>query len=173
MYTNITICFQYILLLASLVLISFVSCDQRPAILVEIKGVYGNPKSFWDNELNLNDLGINAIFVHSGSINRDMMSRAKSEGLKVFAEFATLNGKNYVDKHPEAWAINENGEKVIDGILLQSKGDSPTIVLINDLDREDVQSIRYQYSDYHIKFIRGNFIIRQFFPSSLNTTLTS
>ena len=26
-----------------------------------------------------------------------MMKRAKSEGLKVFAEFATLNGKHYVE----------------------------------------------------------------------------
>ena len=41
-----------------------------------------------------------------------MIDRARSEGLRVFAEFATLNGKNYVEKHPEAWAINEKGEKV-------------------------------------------------------------
>lgn len=40
------------------------------------------------------------------------MNRAKAEGLQVFAEFATLNGKNYVETHPEAWAINEKGEKV-------------------------------------------------------------
>jgi hypothetical protein len=40
------------------------------------------------------------------------MTKARSEGLLVFAEFATLNGKNYVDKHPEAWAINKKGEKV-------------------------------------------------------------
>jgi hypothetical protein len=41
-----------------------------------------------------------------------MINRARSEGLKVFAEFATLNGKGYVEKHPEAWAINEVGNKV-------------------------------------------------------------
>jgi hypothetical protein len=41
-----------------------------------------------------------------------MIERARLEGLAVYAEFATLNGKNYVDKHPEAWAINEKGEKV-------------------------------------------------------------
>jgi uncharacterized lipoprotein YddW (UPF0748 family) len=41
-----------------------------------------------------------------------MVKRAKSEGAMVFAEFATLNGKNYVEDHPEAWAINEQGEKV-------------------------------------------------------------
>jgi hypothetical protein len=41
-----------------------------------------------------------------------MITRARSEGAKVYAEFATLNGKNYVESHPEAWAINEKGEKV-------------------------------------------------------------
>lgn len=41
-----------------------------------------------------------------------MVDRARAEGLKIFAEFATLNGKNYVEMHPEAWAINEKGEKV-------------------------------------------------------------
>src|SRR5690606_26971444 len=55
---------------------------------------------------------INAIFVHSGSISEDMINRARTEGSKVYAEFATLNGKNYVETHPEAWAINEQGVKV-------------------------------------------------------------
>jgi hypothetical protein len=41
-----------------------------------------------------------------------MMQRTKAEGAKVFAEFATLNGKGYVDKHTEAWAINKDGNKV-------------------------------------------------------------
>ena len=79
---------------------------------VEIRGVYGNPKPLWDKGHQLNELGVNAIFVHSGAIDQNMIERARSEGLKVYAEFATLNGKNYVDEHPEAWAINEKGEKV-------------------------------------------------------------
>jgi hypothetical protein len=80
--------------------------------MVEIRGIYGNPKPFWDKNLNLNDLGVNAIFVHSGAIDQDLINRARAEGLLIFAEFATLNGKNYVEKHPEAWAIDEKGEKV-------------------------------------------------------------
>lgn len=112
MKTNIKFPFRYILFLTFLGLLTFVSCEQEPDKIVEIRGVYGNPKPFWDKDLNLNDLGVNAIFVHSGSIDHDMINRARSEGLMVFAEFATLNGKNYVDKHPEAWAINEKGEKV-------------------------------------------------------------
>lgn len=104
--------FQYVLLFIAIGLSSLMSCEQRPVENAEIRGVYGNPKPFWDRDLNLNSLGVNAVFVHSGSINQEMIDRARSEGLKVYAEFATLNGKNYVDKHPEAWAINEKGEQV-------------------------------------------------------------
>lgn len=78
---------------------------------IEIRGIYGSPEPFWKKNIRLDELGVNAIFIHSGSINESMMKRAKDEGLKVFAEFATLNGKHYVDEHPEAWAINEKGNK--------------------------------------------------------------
>jgi hypothetical protein len=101
-----------ILLIIALGFMSLISCEQRPAETVTIRGVYGNPTPLWDKDLNLQDLGVNAVFIHSGSISHDILNRARSEGLLVFAEFATLNGKNYVDKHPEAWAINEKGEKV-------------------------------------------------------------
>ena len=77
-----------------------------------IKGIYGHPKPLWDKGYNLQELEVNAIFVHSGSIDSAMMKKAREEGLKVYSEFATLNGKNYVEEHPEAWAINEKGEKV-------------------------------------------------------------
>lgn len=79
---------------------------------IEIRGIYGNPDAFWKKGLNLNGLGVNAVFVHAGSINYKMLERARMEGMKVYAEFPTLNGKNYVDKHPEAWAIDEKGKKV-------------------------------------------------------------
>jgi hypothetical protein len=88
------------------------ACQQSISQKIEIRGIYGNPKPFWDQNIRLVDLGVNAIFVHSGAISEKMVERARTEGLKVFAEFATLNGKNYVDKHPEAWAINEKGERV-------------------------------------------------------------
>jgi hypothetical protein len=103
---------RFILLLLSIGLTSLMSCDQKSDKETVIKGIYGSPKPFWDKELHLNDLGVNAVFIHSGSINQDIMDRARAEGLKVFAEFATLNGKNYVEEHPEAWAINEKGEQV-------------------------------------------------------------
>jgi hypothetical protein len=79
---------------------------------IEIRGIYGSPEPFWKKNISLNDIGVNAIFLHHESLNAAMMERAQSEGLKVFAEFATLNGKQYVDQHPEAWAIDNNGNKV-------------------------------------------------------------
>lgn len=98
------------LLIAILILTAFI--DRLTSKQIEIRGIYGSPDPFWKKNLSLKDLGVNAIFLHSGSINDAMMKKAKSEGLKVFAEFATLNGKGHVDKHPEAWAIDKNGKKV-------------------------------------------------------------
>lgn len=79
---------------------------------IEIRGIYGHPKPLWDKGYALSDLGINAVFLHSHSIDSVLMKRTKEDGIAVYSEFATLNGKNYVDKHPEAWAINERGEQV-------------------------------------------------------------
>jgi hypothetical protein len=79
---------------------------------LEIRGIYGSPDPFWKKNFRLQDLGVNAIFIHHGSINEGMINHARAEGLKVFAEFATLNGKSYVEQHPEAWAIDNTGKKV-------------------------------------------------------------
>lgn len=105
----------YVQISNTVVLVSTIfllGCQQNIAPDIETRGIYGNPQPFWDKGINLKDLGANSVFVHSGSISHEMVDRAKSEGMKVFAEFATLNGKNYVEQHPEAWAINEKGEKV-------------------------------------------------------------
>ena len=85
----------------------------QPAIReIEIRGIYGSPEPFWKKNIRLDKLGVNAIFVHDGSITETMIKRARAEGAKVFAEFATLNGKQYVKDHPVAWAIDKNGNKV-------------------------------------------------------------
>jgi len=90
----------------------FLDCQQNKGPEVEIRGIYGSPTAFWDQGIALKDLGVNAVFVHSGSVDQSLVMRAKAEGLKIFAEFATLNGNHYVEEHPEAWAINNKGERV-------------------------------------------------------------
>jgi len=79
---------------------------------VEIRGVYGHPQKLWDKGYHLSDLGINAVFLHEKSISHDFIKRARKEGAKIFAEFATLNGRGYVEEHPEAWPIDSSGKKV-------------------------------------------------------------
>lgn len=95
------------LIVLSLLLSSYHSNSQ-----IETRGIYGHPQPLWDKGYNLPELGVNALFLHSNSIDSALMGRAKKQGIAVYSEFATLNGKNYVDKHPEAWAINEKGEPV-------------------------------------------------------------
>jgi len=79
---------------------------------IEIRGIYGSPELFWKKGHKLSDLGVNAIFMHDKSINESIMRNAKADGIKVYAEFPTLNGKGYVESHPEAWPIDKNGNKV-------------------------------------------------------------
>ena len=79
---------------------------------IEVRGIYGRPDPFWRKNFSLDQLGVNAVFIHGGAINEKMMEQARAEGMKVYAEFPVLNGKNYVDKHPEAWAVAKNGNKV-------------------------------------------------------------
>ena len=76
-----------------------------------IRAMYGSPKAFWARGAKLSDFGVNALFVHGGSITPELMERAGAEGARVFAEFATLNGKGYVEKHEEAWPVNADGAK--------------------------------------------------------------
>ncbi len=73
--------------------------------------MYSNPAPFWEKGANLRDYGVNALFVHGGAITSQLMARAGEEGARVFAEFPTWNGKGYVERRPEAWPLNEKGEK--------------------------------------------------------------
>lgn len=76
-----------------------------------IKGVYGNPSTLLKAGYSFDSLGMNAVFVRSGSLNREFYETSKRQGVKVFVEFPTLNGKEYLKDHPDAWPINEKGEK--------------------------------------------------------------
>ncbi len=76
-----------------------------------VKGVYGNPGSLLKAGHRFDSLGMNAVFVRSVSLTQEFFATAKQQGCKVFVEFPTLNGGGYLDTHPEAWPINEKGER--------------------------------------------------------------
>ena len=96
----------------TLSMLFFLLCTLTTNGQIEIRGIYGHPEPLWEKGYTLKELGVNAIFVHGGSVDSALMKNAKKEGVIVYAEFATLNGKNYVQEHPEAWAINEKGDRV-------------------------------------------------------------
>ncbi len=100
-----------ILLLFTNFISPYKKIDSKSIKEIEIRGIYGSPEPFWKKNIRLNESGVNAVFIHDGAITESIMARAKAEGLKVFAEFATLNGKNYVEKHPEAWPVDNHGNK--------------------------------------------------------------
>ena len=76
-----------------------------------IKGIYGNPATLLKQGHTFQSMGVNAIFVRSVSLNDEIFEAAKKENVRVYVEFPTLNGKDYLEEHPEAWPINEKGEK--------------------------------------------------------------
>lgn len=76
-----------------------------------IKGVYGNPGALLTEGHSFRSLGVNAVFVRSISLDESLMRSAKQQGVRVYVEFPTLNGKGYVEEHPEAWPVNERGQK--------------------------------------------------------------
>jgi hypothetical protein len=78
---------------------------------IEIRGIYGSPNPFWNKNISMNQLNVNAIFLNWHIIDASLIERAAKEGVKVFAEFPTLNGKGYVENHPEAWPVDRFGKK--------------------------------------------------------------
>jgi len=142
-----------------LILLVFIALTLASRGQIEIKGIYGHPGPLWEKGLTLNELGINSIFVHGGSVDSALMDRANLEGVKVYAEFATLNGKNYVEEHPEAWAINEMGDRVEAASWFM--GVCPTEPGFRDyrfnqlrelLNKYDIQGVWMDYVHWHAQF---------------------
>src|SRR5678815_948156 len=130
---------------------------------LEVRGMYSTPKPFWDKGAKLSDYGVNALFVHAGSITPELMGRARAEGARVFAEFPTLNGKGYVEKNPEAWPIDERGEKASAATWFM--GVCPTDPkfrawrmeqLEELLDHFDVAGVWMDYFHWHAQFEDAN-----------------
>ena len=158
-----------------LAFLAWANAAELPAGIV-VRGGYASPKAFWDTGARLDDYGINAIFVHSGSISADMIRRARAEGAKVYAEFATLNGRGYVDKHPEAWPINERGEQEPPATWFM--GVCPTEPgfrayrmkqLEELLDRYDIDGVWMDYVHWHAQFEDPNPVLPEtcFSPTCL------
>ena len=106
--------FKKVLSIFLIAIPGFLSCSESESIgqtekMQYIKGVYGNPGTLLEAGYAFDELGLNAIFVRSISLNDELFETAKDQNVKVFVEFPTLLGRNYVEEHPEAWPIDETG----------------------------------------------------------------
>jgi hypothetical protein len=124
-----------------------------------IKGVYGNPGTLLHAGYNFDSLGMNAVFVRSVSLNQEFYASARAQGCKVFVEFPTLLGKDYLGHHPEAWPINELGERSppADWFMGICPTDSAfkthrTQQLNTILDNYQVDGIFLDYFHWHAQF---------------------
>ena len=124
-----------------------------------IKGVYGNPAVILDKGHTFTSLGINAIFIHSSSLNKSLFEAAKKEDVRVFVEFPTLNGQEYLKHHPEAWPITPDGKQAepadwFMGICLTDPGFRAyrTEQLNAILDKFPVDGVWLDYLHWHAQF---------------------
>jgi hypothetical protein len=83
--------------------------DPRPH--VEIRAIYGGvPVQIFERGQSLDDYGINAVWMGSGSINEERFALLKSKGSRVFAEFNTLHDASYLKQHPDAAPVGPDGK---------------------------------------------------------------
>ncbi len=81
---------------------------KRPHI--RIRGIYGGvPMELFDRGKTLEDYGINAVFMGSGSLSKERVALLKKQGSQVFVEFNTLHVANFLKEHPDAAPIGSDG----------------------------------------------------------------
>ena len=82
--------------------------DARPHI--QIRGIYGGVPVELMEHGKLQDYGVNAIFMGSGSLNAERLVLLKKQGVKVFAEFNTMHVADYVKDHPDSAPVGVDGK---------------------------------------------------------------
>lgn len=124
-----------------------------------IKGVYGNPATLLNAGYRFDSLGMNAVFVRNISLNQEFYTTAKEQGVKVYVEFPTLNGKEYLHENSEAWPIDEKGEQSppadwFIGICPTHEGfkDYRKEQLLDILDKYVVDGVFLDYVHWHAQF---------------------
>jgi len=84
------------------------SVGKRPHI--EVRGIYGGmPEELMSDGRRLTDSGINAVFMHSGAIDADRVSRLHDHGARIFAEFNSMHFEKFLEDYPDAAPVGPDG----------------------------------------------------------------
>jgi hypothetical protein len=99
----------YVTLTLALTATSFsLAQDKRPHIA--IRGIYGGVPSELLQKSTLQDAGVNAIFMGSGSVSTEDIALLKNQGARVFVEFNTMHVASYLKGHLDAAPIGVDGK---------------------------------------------------------------
>jgi hypothetical protein len=77
---------------------------------IEIRAIYGGSPVEPESEQILGDFGVNAVFVHSGHLSKDLVEKIRSDGGTIYAEFNTMHYTRFLENHPEAAPIGSDGK---------------------------------------------------------------
>lgn len=86
----------------------------RPRPWIAVRGVYGGvPTQIFDRKQTLQDYGVNAVWIGSGGVTSSLVDdlKARTPGLRVFAEFNTMHEAGYLEAHPDAAPVGRDGER--------------------------------------------------------------
>jgi hypothetical protein len=84
---------------------------ERPRPHIEIRGIYGGvPAELLEDGKTLDDHGINAVWMGSGSLTAERVALLKRHGARVFAEFNTMHVGGYLKDHPDAAPVGTDGD---------------------------------------------------------------
>ncbi len=77
---------------------------------VAIRGIYGGvPQEILDSGRSLQEFGMNAVWVGSGSLTAERVALLRAQRVRVFAEFNTLHVADYLKDHPDAAPVGADG----------------------------------------------------------------
>jgi len=97
------------------------------------------------------------IFILSGPI---LLSLITANIASIFVERKLKEGEGLEEirerNHVLLCGWNENAERILEGMF--EKMERGLVVLINELERDEVQSILFHFKEFGLKFVRGDFI---------------
>lgn len=101
------------ILVAAVIAVQGIAVGQTPGARphVTMRGIYGGvPQEILDSGRSLQEFGVNAIWMGSGSFTAERVALLRAQGVRVFAEFNTLHVAGYVKDHPDAAPIGADGQ---------------------------------------------------------------
>jgi len=90
-----------------------------------------------------------------------LLSMVTATVASVFVEKKIREGKGLetikTKDHLLLCGWNSNAEEVIEGLLRSMPGKELSLVLVNEMSEEEVESLKYKYRDQNFHFLRGDF----------------